>query len=93
MIVPGVHIPPASEEAPAASLVVEVERDVFMGLLKQPQKPLVLVHVAGFPKTTRYYLRYGGDFFLYRTREPEDFSGVAATLPVKAFHASPAAAI
>jgi hypothetical protein len=90
MVAP-VKIQPSEDSADLCpSLVVEVEREIFLGLLTQPEKPLVLVHHAGFPKTFRYYIRHGGYFFLYRNREPEDLSALATELSVKALHASPA---
>jgi len=85
--VPGL-LPVIEDELPP-TLVVEVEREMFLALLRQPQKPLVLVQHAGFPKTYRHFLRYGGYFFLYRSREAEDLSALASVLPVKAFFVSP----
>lgn len=76
-------------DAPPA-LGVEVEHEVFLSVLEQPKKPLVVVHHGCWPKTYRYYLRHAGYFFLYRSREEGDFAGRAALLSVRGFHASPA---
>lgn len=90
MIMP--YMPPmiaSDSESAQANLVVEVERDVFVGLLQQGEKPLVFEHRGGLPRTYRYFARFGAYYFLFRSREKQDLSSMAHVLPVVAFHASP----
>lgn len=84
-----VIIPDTTSSDVTAGTVVEVERDAFLSVLRQGNKPLVFVHHAGFPKAFRYFTRMGPFFFLYRSRQEDDLSTHATVLPVKNFFTHP----
>ncbi len=93
MIVPYIPVASESSASPSGGLVLEVDLDVFTGLIKQNEKPVVLEHHAGFPKTYRYYVRLGEFYFLYRNRERQNFAAHANILPVKGIFAGPGSVV
>jgi len=76
--------------AKAPHFVVEVEPDVFVGLLPKGEKPLIFEQHAGFPKTYRYFVQLGDYMMMCRSREKQQLGSLARVLPVKGFHTGPA---
>ncbi|CAN5549097.1 hypothetical protein BH23BAC4_BH23BAC4_08450 [soil metagenome] len=76
--------------AKAPHFVVEVEPEIFAGLLPKNEKPLVFEQHAGFPKTYRYFVQLGDYVLMCLSRERQQMASLARVLPVKAFHAGPA---
>ena len=73
-----------------SSLVVDIERDAFVSILKKSEKPLVLHVQSGFPKAHKYFTSYDGFCFMLKSKAPHDFTMQAAVLSVnKVFAPSP----
>ena len=79
-------IVPVRPQPKPESMIVQVDRDAFLRLLKKEQRPLVLHVHAGFPKQHKYLVRHGGYVFMYRSKKPQDFSRESEMLNVEKVH-------
>ncbi len=66
---------PTGSTGPAGSgLLVDVNRDVFVRILRKMEKPVVLTVHSGLPKQHKYLVRYEGYLFALKTKDEQDFS-------------------
>jgi hypothetical protein len=70
-----------TSQSGGTSLVAEVERDAFVQILKQADKPLVLHVHSGFPKMHKYFTCYAGFCFMTKSKQGHDFTMGATVLP------------
>ena len=77
----------------ALNLIVEVEQDVFWSILKKMDgslvQPLVLTVRSGMPKTYKYLTRYGGYYFVTKSKAPLDFSQIAEVIATEKIQLMP----